>query len=563
MASVTGGRRLFKPLQGGSLVDGVRAGLSDLAKVSAYHQRTKHRPERYSAGPEALDWGNQPDPFRSFEGAARIDLPLAADGLETSYSALCGGAAPTPQPFSREAIGILLELSMGLSAWKEFGPDRWSVRCNPSSGNLHPTEAYVLCRGIAGLDDGVYHYLSRDHILQQRCVYSASPSSSCDAPRLLVGLSSIHWREAWKYGERAFRYCQLDVGHAIGALRYAAAALGWQLRVLEGAGSSDVAHSLGLDSEKAFLGVECEEPELLLEVRQVGTPGPAIEETAESESAGVLGVWTGQANLLDAHPMYHWPVIDEVAVASRMPKLQGDREAHGPLLPPRAVSSAESAAKLIRGRRSAQRFDNREEMKQRDFFGLLDALLPRPSAPWDVWDFTPRLHPVIFVHRVGGLAPGLYILPRRAEIVDDLRSAMHGHFNWTQPHGCPSHLPLFQLAAAGCGQLAKAMHCHQAIAADSAFALGMVAEFAEVLEAAPWRYRQLHWEAGLLGQTLYLEAEALGLRGTGIGCYFDDSFHEFLGLSGTAFQSLYHFTVGFPMVDSRVQTLPPYPDRTG
>src|SRR5437660_12483691 len=31
----------------------------------------------------------------------------------------------------------------------------------------------------------------------------------------LVGLSSIHWREAWKYGERAFRYCQHDVGHAL------------------------------------------------------------------------------------------------------------------------------------------------------------------------------------------------------------------------------------------------------------------------------------------------------------------------------------------------------------
>ena len=29
-----------------------------------------------------------------------------------------------------------------------------------------------------------------------------------------VRLSSIHWREAWKYGERAFRYCQHDIGHA-------------------------------------------------------------------------------------------------------------------------------------------------------------------------------------------------------------------------------------------------------------------------------------------------------------------------------------------------------------
>jgi nitroreductase len=49
----------------------------------------------------------------------------------------------------------------------------------------------------------------------------------------LVGLSSIFWREAWKYGERAFRYCQHDVGHALGTLRSAAAALGWKLFLLD------------------------------------------------------------------------------------------------------------------------------------------------------------------------------------------------------------------------------------------------------------------------------------------------------------------------------------------
>ncbi len=64
-----------------------------------------------------------------------------------------------------------------------------------------------------------------------------------------------------------------------------------------------------------------------------------------------------------------------------------------------------------------------------------------------------------------------------------------------------------------------------------------------------------------MGQALYLEAEAHGLRGTGIGCYFDDSFHELLGLSGRSFQSLYHFTVGYPLSDLRLLTLPPYPER--
>jgi len=28
-----------------------------------------------------------------------------------------------------------------------------------------------------------------------------------NTPGFLVGISSIFWRESWKYGERAFRYC--------------------------------------------------------------------------------------------------------------------------------------------------------------------------------------------------------------------------------------------------------------------------------------------------------------------------------------------------------------------
>lgn len=61
-----------------------------------------------------------------------------------------------------------------------------------------------------------------------------------------------------------------------------------------------------------------------------------------------------------------------------------------------------------------------------------------------------------------------------------------------------------------------------------------------------------------IGQILYLEAEAAGVRGTGIGCFFDDAVHGVLGLQDQTWQSLYHFTVGEPLEDNRLQTLPAY-----
>ncbi len=86
----------------------------------------------------------------------------------------------------------------------------------------------------------------------------------------------------------------------------------------------------------------------------------------------------------------------------------------------------------------------------------------------------------------------------------------------------------------------------------------MIARFRELIEKKPHEYRRLHWEAGIIGQVLYLEALASGLGGTGIGCFLDDLVHEMLGLKENTFQDLYHFTIGRPVIDTRLTTLPPY-----
>lgn len=521
-----------------------------LAQIIAYHQRTKHRLERYAAGPETLDWSAQPNPFREFSGAPRIMLPLVADQLTTSFAALHIPGAVAPQPFTLDHIAAMLELAFGLSAWKEYGPDRWAVRCNPSSGNLHPTEAYIISRDIPDLEDGVYHYLSRDHALEQRCHIDAAPVNQ---PGLLVGISSITWREAWKYGERAFRYCQLDTGHAIGALRYAAAVLGWHVRIADTVSHQQLTQWLGLDRDADFPRAEREEAELLLEI----TAAPNTEATIGWLLAATQSNWRGQANLLDPHPMYRWPVIAEVAAASRKPATLPST--YRPAMSAVKSSSTITAATLIRQRRSAQHFEPRYVQDADSFYIMLAALLPDSGTPWDVWSETPHVHPVLFVHRIDGLAPGIYALPRSTEAQAHMQATMRADFLWQKPAGCPEQLPLYLLEVANLGKALRAISCHQAIAADSTFTLTMLAEFDATLQVAPWRYRQLYWEAGLLGQVLYLQAEAATLRGTGIGCYFDDTCHELLGLQDTVFQAMYHFTVGYPLTDQRIASLPPYP----
>jgi SagB-type dehydrogenase family enzyme len=557
--------------------------MSAVERALAYHARTKHYPGRYARALGYLDWATQPDPFRVYAGAPRVLLPLLADGLDTRFVDL-EHSTVAPRPLDLASVATLFELALGLSAWKEIRDSRWALRCNPSSGNLHPTEGYAVLPEIPGIAAGVYHYVSREHALERRCCPAEVGGDALGAAlppgAFLVGLSSIHWREAWKYGERAFRYCQHDVGHAIGAVRYAAATLGWSAALVDGLADADLAAILGLDREGDRASIDPldrEHPDaallvcpLDLDARRAAAAlavrGPAVAASLRQ------GAWAGSANpLSESH--VRWDVIDDVAEATYKPATSPGPEGGEPDLPPpiprRAADVAASA--LIRARRSAVSFDGQTSIDVESFYAILDRLLPRRGRvpPWDALPWAPRVHVLLFIHRVRGLLPGLYAFERDAVVHDRLRAAMEPGLDWAVPDGCPEHLRLYRLAEGDLREVSKAVSCQQDIAADGAFSLGMIADFGGTIRdrGAPW-YRRLFWEAGVLGHVLYLESEAASapgvpVRGTGIGCYFDDAVHGLIGLEGDAFQSLYHFTVGGPVEDTRLATLPPYAHLTG
>ncbi|MGZ5052990.1 MAG: SagB/ThcOx family dehydrogenase [Methylobacter sp.] len=533
--------------------------------VLAYHNRTKHSLERYAKGPESIDWEDQPDPFRRFSGCEIFTLPKPGAELGTLYTALDNPGNIPARPLNLNHAALLLELAFGLSAWKQFGPSRWSLRCNPSSGNLHPTEAYLIGLNNDFIEPGVYHYVSHDHSLEQRCRFSDNLSAS----GILIGLSSIHWREAWKYGERAFRYCQHDLGHALGALRYAAATLGWRVELLAECADADIAKLLGLDRDD-FVKLEPETPEMVCRI-VTGAGDKPLDIKAELYGLSVQtkpmpfgyktlvataqsGVWSGKADSLRAYHMYKWPIIDEVSAAADKPQTEEDNWTMARQALPDSAC-LKTATQIIRQRRSAQQFDGKmAPLPQNDFYRILAAVLPTAAA-FEPWRWPPKIHLFIFVHRVEGLAPGLYALPRSNDSLASLQAATLSEFDWRE---VSETVPLYHLRSGDCRKIARTLSCHQPIASDSAFSLGMVAEFKETVESVPWLYRRLFWECGLIGQVLYLEAEAAGVRGTGIGCYFDDDVHRILGIENDKFQSLYHFTVGKPLEDARLETLPAY-----
>ena len=559
----------------------------DLATVMLYHEQTKHHFFRHARSPGTLDWANQPDPFRRYAGSPLTALPRLAPGdapASPMYEALYRDGAIASAALTASTLSRFLECSFGISAWKQAGHVRWALRANPSSGNLHPTEAYVLIDRVAGVSSlpGLHHYAVREHALELRAEWPAGRFRSLlqafPPGAFLLGLASANWRETWKYGERSFRYCQHDVGHALGSARIAARMLGWGTLLLDGASDRTVAALLGLDRDGDFEGAEREHPGCLAviwpddEASSLAAPEAIALPTFIDVDARQC-IWHGRANRLSASDPVQWKIIRQVEAASAKPHTDRDVVAlHGGArwveapadtsVPASGAIRPDSptAARLIRQRRSALAFDGTTSMPAATFFAMLARVMPcadrdlfRRPLPWDALPWAPAIHLALFVHRVRGVAPGLYVLVRDGTKATSLRQTTWQEFSWSVPPACPRDLPLFLLQAADVRELAAQLGSGQDIAADGVFSLAMVAEFESTLRRrGAWFYRRLFWETGVIGQVLYLEAEAIGLRATGIGCFYDDPTHQVMGFPDNRFQSLYHFAIGGAVEDPRL-----------
>jgi SagB-type dehydrogenase family enzyme len=499
--------------------------MKNITTVIEYHDRTKHRPTRYAASLGYMDWATQPDPFRRYEGAELIPLKLST--ITPPYHLLFGDELPSA-PLCSESVSQLLRYGLGLAAWKSHSGSRWALRCNASSGNLQPSECYILTPPLEGISQtaALSHYAPHEHALE--ILHQFGTPLDIEKDTVLIALSSIFWREAWKYGERCWRYCQLDAGHAYQAIKISAAAMGWKCDILS-IDSGEIGRLCGLDQIHRFDPHEQESPDMLLRL------------SLSSQKISKIALPTvppldSRANLLS--PSHHdWPILEVIDTAT-----QGIYPLPQPLTQSRITPPpSKSTGEIILKRRSAQMMDG-SSISEAQFRQLLNASLFCTE--------TSDVHFVLFVHRVEGLPKGLYTYIRNIADLESLKVAMDSTFDWKD-----CNEGLYLLREGDYRGAAQMISCNQEIAKDAAFSFGMLCRFGESLETyGAIGYKNLYHQCGAIGQMLYLEATSLGLSATGIGCFLDDEFHALLGLHDLKYQSLYHFTIGRAIVDIRITT---------
>ena len=300
------------------------------------------------------------------------------------------------------------------------------------------------------------------------------------------------------------------------------------MALLDGLDQNTAAMLLGTHRPDDFRDVEPEHPDCLAVIWPGGEPGRVstapelplfLDQSLVKDLAA--GTWYGKANELSREHGVHWEVIDEVAEESwkttpsrsrccstRMRHFRSD----DPVSPKggrRQDYQAAAECRLLRrpnvhfGRYVFPHAAASDAPGRAAAIGSTDALGRVGLGAGDPSD-------VVRASR-GGLPPGLYVLVRDPNKLPLLQQSMNPELEWTPAPGCPPDLPLYWLFQGDAQRLAAQVSCHQGIAGDSAFSLGMLAEFeGRLRQGGPWWYPRLFWESGLVGQVLYLEAEAAG-----------------------------------------------------
>ena len=486
-------------------------GNRDVAAAWKYHNATKHSYWSVRSG-HGLDWPNQPLPFKIYKGVESIRLPTDGHPIEGNAAEAISDSPVSPDSGAMPDLGLLariLYLSAGITKRKPYPGGEVYFRAAACTGALYHIDLYLVCGDLPGLGAGVYHFGPHDFGLVRlregdyRSVLaetSAFEPSIADAP-VTVALADTHWRNAWKYGARAYRHAFWDSGTLLANLLSAASGAGVPARVVTSFVDEEAHRLLGLDAEK----------ESVIALAPLGR-GPSPE-TKDHPTMDALDMPTEPLS----PKMVEYPEIYEIHGSSSLRSVEevegmrgskGTSRSRGPSgnvtpLPRRGSVGMQGFEATVIKRGSTRTFA-RVPITLEELSVALDHSTKGIDADFLSSDGSLLNELFLIVNAVEGLAPGAYRYDREEHGLELLKE---GDFR-----GEAGHLGL-----------------DQQIPADASVNVYMLTDLDGVLDAFGNRgYRMAQLESGIIGGRLYLMAYGMGFGASGL-TFYDDEVIEFFG----------------------------------
>lgn len=494
-----------------------------------YHERTKYDPETIAKKARSLDWSQQPVPYKEYKLGTTYDLkPYLNDPPKDEENW---------EKWHR--LSRFLLLSYGVTAKLQTpSGDNILLRSAPSAGGLYPAEVYLVVRGLSFLPPGLYNYQCQSHSLihfWEDSVWSDLKAacfwhSSLENTELAIVISSVFYRSAWRYEDRAYRRIFLDTGHLLGNLELAGSLCDYRPHLIGGFNDQEMDELLYLDPKKEGVITVAALADLL-EIQQnlppssTVLPSKANHDFPEEIPDGELLYYLHEFTKIESEPntsskqltnqekedKYNFPFCLKVST-------QVDPFEWG--------ENLEGLQETILKRRSTRGFNGQEitldELKQ---------LLSFTYQPQDYWRQGLDANPDFFdlnlistfvaVSSVTDLEDGCYYYAPNAQ---ELRQIRFKNFRKDLHYLCLG----------------------QELGRDAAAVVFHTADLKQAIALYGDRvYRYLHMDAGHLGQRLNLAAIYLQLGVSGIAGFFDNQVNEVLGIPEDE-AVLYITTLGRP-----------------
>ncbi|MGA2663666.1 MAG: SagB/ThcOx family dehydrogenase [Nitrososphaerales archaeon] len=520
------------------------------SKAREFHEATKHSRVSVHASVHHLDWDDKPRPFKVYTGQPLRDLPT--EFLRPSLNALVSISSSVSKERASTAVGVgtlaeLLFFSAGITRELRVpGRGELYMRAAPATGALYPIELYVVCRDLEGLRAGVYHFSPGDFSLSQLrsgdwtaalSSYAGSRADVSAAPAFLV-LTSIAWRNAWKYRARSYRHWFWDGGVIAANLLATANSAGLRSSVVLGFEDDAVNRLLGLRATQEAAIAICPmgvpdaaarsasgrppaelpppiDPAFLpLSRDEVGYPEVwEAHEASRLRDFGEVRAWTARAGEEEEEP---GPTTTAVATLSPDRRYPLDPSAPARDEPP-------DLAKVILKRGSSRRFSP-EPITYRQLSNVL--FHSTRGVPLDLPVPGTLLDVCLISNAVKDLPDGSYRFDRASGSLEQLKA---GEFRDAAGYLCLEQ-PLF---------------------AGASVVVFLMAELARVLRLHGDRgYRAAQFEAGVVAGRMYLASYAQGMGASGT-TFYDDAVTEFFSPQEARATPMMALGIGIPGYRSR------------
>ena len=491
-----------------------------------YHQQTSYK--RLEMTGHFLDWKNQPTVFKTYHGITPVQLPVEIQFPQTTLCSLLKKTHADSQmslALDLADISRLLMLTCRLTARARHADGDFYYRSAASAGALYPTEIYVAPQGVNGIEDGLYHFSIAHHGLSLLRKGNLSPwivkalqPMGAKIPLLTVFFSAIFFRSAWKYRDRSYRYHLLDTGHVLENLTLAFKAMSLPYALCYDFDDNKINRLLGLDDSK----------EVSLALAQI--PGNnSLQGKADEGIDEIPDPVKAASRVADKEIDY--PAIREIHTAGvkiTSPSEPTAQMIHDLGVIPDTWTKIEDSpswpeitgyAETVFGRRSRRNFVP-ETISQACLLSLLDTLCTTQSAGYSIpSNPCQTVCPGFLIGRASGFEPGFYMLD-----------------SFSESYGIISREPLIERMTRVCLDQAWLVN-----AAVHFVFMTNLQTLDRLWGARGYRYAMM--TAGMMGERLYLVAEATGLGCCGIGAFYDAEAAELLNLNSES-RLLYLVAVG-------------------